>query len=355
VVGIVVDQRRAAEVLQHAYKLASSAKRVPAEWIEATRAIDACPSRTFTVALGTALLARATDPRVDALALKATTTPDAYSARTIAHNVLVPFCRKNGVGLRATGREPLNNQPFFRYDRIDQIDRIAANARPFLPVLVQTCKEINQLDARKAGLALAGFLRERINRTKESVAASLTATAELVELIPIVEAFVRQHSDGGRVGQAVVAAVFDLAFDNVRTGRINDPSRHFTGDVHAMTVDEVAAILAAEARQKPVSAADVRTFANAVAADGVPRALMVALDDSQPFLDPAELAREALAEEGVVLSIAQSIPELFAAACTWNTTALDRFADFPQLLLGRLQEIETSDAAIAAWTSRFAG
>lgn len=351
--GIVVDQREAGVVLASAFAMASSAKSVPREWIDTTREVDACPSRTFTVALGTALLARATDPRIDALALKATTTPNAYSARTIAHNVLVPFAKQHRISLRATGREPLNNQPFFRYDRIDEIDRIHTSARPYLPALIAACKAINGLSADEAQSALAAFLRERLARSKEAVAVSITDTTELVALIPLIERFVEHQSDGGRVGQAVVAAVVDLSFDQVRTGRINDPSRHFTGDVQAMAADGVAAVLSVEARQKPVSESDVRAFVEAVAADGIPRALMAALDARQPPLDVAGLAREALAEDGVLLSITLSVTELFGAACTWNPAALERVPEFPQLLVKRLQEIETADDAISWWVSQF--
>jgi hypothetical protein len=354
-VGLTIDQRRAAEVLRRAYQTATDPKkRVPDDWVQTTKQIDSCPSRTFTVALGTALLARATNPKIDALAIKAETTPTAYSARTLAHNVLVPFARSSGFSLRATGREPLNNQPFFRYDRIDQIDRIHASARPYLPVLIKTCKNINKLSEDEARLALAAFLRERLERSAESVAASVAGTAELIELIPIVEQFVNSYSNGGRVGQAVVAAVFDLAFENVRTGRINDPSRHFTGDVHALT-DEGVPFLAAEARQKPVSESDVMTFASGVSSDGVPRALVVGLDASQKPLDTGTLARRALADYSIPISVVQSVSELFSAACTWNPTVLDRMADFPQLLLRRLQEIETEDRAISWWVKKIDG
>jgi hypothetical protein len=265
----------------------------------------------------------------------------------------VPFAKQHRISLRATGREPLNNQPFFRYDRIDKIDRIHTSARPYLPLLIAACKAINDLSADEAKSALAAFLRERLARSKKPVAGSITSTTELVALIPLIEKFVEQHSDGGRVGQAVVAALFDLSFDQVRTGRINDPSRHFTGDVQAMAADGVVPLLSAEARQKPVSESDVRAFVEAVAEDGVPRALMAALDAHQPPLDCAELAREALAEDGVMLSITLSVPELFGAACTWNPAALERVPELPQNLLERLQEIETAEDAISWWVSQF--
>ena len=161
--GLGVDLEVARSVLAAAIELAASDRRVPTEWTEWTHRIDACPSTTFTVALGTALLAKATNPEIDALALKATSGPSAYSARTVGHKVLVPGAVQFGYDLRATGREPLNNQPFFRYDRIDEIERIHQSARPYLPDLIAACATINSLNGREARAALAAFLRVRID------------------------------------------------------------------------------------------------------------------------------------------------------------------------------------------------
>ena len=169
--GLSVDLEQARAVLRAGVELAASERPVSSEWTRWTNRIDASPSRTFTVALGTALLAKATNPQIDALALKATSGPRAYSARTVGHMVLVPGAVQYGYDLRARGREPLNNQPFFRYDRIDGIDRIHARARPHLPHLIAACKAINGLDTEGAKAALAAFLRVRMEaaRTRRAV------------------------------------------------------------------------------------------------------------------------------------------------------------------------------------------
>src|SRR5690554_4929746 len=92
-------------------------------------------AKTYVAALGTLLLAKAVDSQVDTLSIKANAARS-YSMRTLGHTVLVPAARDLGFSIRATGREPLNNQPFFRYDHMSEIDRVrdAAQFDSFLSV-----------------------------------------------------------------------------------------------------------------------------------------------------------------------------------------------------------------------------
>lgn len=54
--------------LDKAHAIARSKQRLPAEWLHRIERIEQCPSKTYIAALGAALLAKATDPRVDSLA-----------------------------------------------------------------------------------------------------------------------------------------------------------------------------------------------------------------------------------------------------------------------------------------------
>ena len=70
--------------------------------------------------------------------------------------------------------------------------------------------------------------------------------------------FIHADPEGGRRGQALVAAAFDMVFDNVEAGRINDPSRNYPGDVKVHAVSEI--VLSVEVRQKVVRDDGVRFF-----------------------------------------------------------------------------------------------
>ena len=352
--GITIDQGRAFDVLEDAVEWAQSPRAVPPDWVNRTRRIDECPNTTFTAALGTALLAKATDPRIDALALKATTGPNAYSARSVAHGVLVPAAPDFGFDLRATGREPLNNQPFFRYDRIDQIDRVRPAARPFLPDLVKACERINELSAREATAALAAFIRVRLEAAAAAKSVDLRgAPLGVTDLLAGLTDFISENPEGGRRGQALAAAAFDLAFAHVRTGRINDPSRKYPGDVQVL--DGAVVLLAAEVRQKIVYESDVLQFASALRDAGAANGVMVALHPSQEPLPRDDLVREAESEHGVLVSIIEGTDELMLGALLWSGRPLeDSLRLFPERMLRRMVEIEVSHEGQERWASLFA-
>jgi hypothetical protein len=352
-VGLVVDLQDARGVLTAAAEHADSGRTVPHEWVERTRQIDASPSRTFTVALGTALLAKATQPDIDALALKATSGPRGYSARTVGHAVLVPGAVKYAYDLRATGREPLNNQPFFRYDRIDEIERVHASARPHLPNLIAACKAINRLDSEAAQAALAAFLRVRMDAARARRAIDLRGTGvSMRDLIDKTERYVVDNPEGGRRGQAFVAAAFDLASQNVRSGRVNDPSRRMPGDVQVL--DRGAPVLAVEVRQKAVTHVDAMQFAESLRKGEVATGLIAMLDPAQPELDEYDVLADAEDMFGVFLTLAYGVRDVLAAAAVWCGRPLGNvLGDFPVRMLKRLEEIEVSSASAQEWAALF--
>jgi hypothetical protein len=352
-VGLSIDRAQATKVLEAAARQADSDHRVPEEWTLRTHKIDECPSRSFTPVLGTALLARATNPEIDALALKSGAGPHAYSARSIATGVLVPGAVKHGYDLRATGREPLNNQPFFRYDRIDRMDHVRADAEPWVPVLIDACKAINNLSATEAQLALAAYLRVRMEAARARHAIDLRGSAlSMVDLLAQTEDFIDARPEGGRRGQAFVAAAFDLTSPHVRSVRVNDPSRRMPGDVQVL--NHGAPVLAIEARQKPVSAEEVALFAESLRNGDVASGLVAMLHPEQPKLDAMKVLEAAERQSGVFVWLADGVPETLGAAAVWSGCPLDDILiDFPQRMAERLEEIEASPAALEDWEQRF--
>src|SRR2546429_5686432 len=70
--------------------------------------------KSYIAVLGNAMLAKASNPRIDVYSLKAgDKAPGAYDARRPAEKVLVPASQKHGFNLGTSGPQPLNNQPFF--------------------------------------------------------------------------------------------------------------------------------------------------------------------------------------------------------------------------------------------------
>ena len=219
--------------LAAAYGWAVSERPVPDEWTRRAVEIGESPSRTYVAALLTAALARATTAEVDAQWLKVTTDPRSYSARGLCHKVLVPASDALGFSLGATGREPLNNQPFFRYDRIDRMDRVHSSAIHH--------RDLGGFGGARAEPAVLGVMRLDacgdpstrlpVNRRESQARARRSVVCRLVDA---VERLLLDDAEQGRRAQAVVAAAFDLIFSEIHVERVNSPSRHFPGDVIAL-------------------------------------------------------------------------------------------------------------------------
>src|SRR5262249_29555100 len=123
---MTIDKDRAKRLLKDALKATKETARF-VHWKTRVKLLAAAcegAAKTHIAFLGTAFLAKAVDLTVDAFAVKNTATDPtkqagAYSARSLAHGVLVPFAAEFGIDLGVTGREPLNNQPYFRMNRAD--------------------------------------------------------------------------------------------------------------------------------------------------------------------------------------------------------------------------------------------
>ena len=224
-------------------------------------------SKTHIAFLGTAMIAKSLRSDVDLFAIKPQHSPDnprAYSARTLCHGVLVPLAPELGVNIGVTGREPLNNHPYFRMTRLGDDTPVHAGARAAFDYMVQMVRDLQELPTTKAArAALAAFITERRQHQRHYVLPASDPTIGASALPAAIRALVRENSENGKRAQAVVAGLLD-AFagpDRVESGRINDPSRHHPGDVCVRSAEDRSRWEKAfEVRDKVVSVSDVRLF-----------------------------------------------------------------------------------------------
>ena len=360
--GLRIDKQQARRIFEQALALARSGALLPDEWIARTRKVGAARSITFTPMLGTSLLAKATDRRVDALSLSAGAGHKTYSARGLATGVLVPCCTEQGVDLRCTGREPLNNQPFFGKKRVGPDLNVHDEARADLEYLTECLTAADFLEDEDALHAFAAFLRARIEETAAIRDVRPGAgVLPLNELIGALDSYLGGDSEGGKTGQAAVAAILDLVYVDVKTKRINDPSRRWPGDVGVFsTAAEPEAgvagtmILSAEVKHRPFSPTEILLFARKLAEAGTHRTLIIALDQAHEPLDEVALQTKALSQYAVSLVIFPSAGALLRDAVHFGRADLpDLLALFPSKFLERLAELEVSTARRDEWAAFF--
>ena len=350
---IRLDAVEARRRFEQALTLARSEADLPLEWLENVRVIGASPSKTFIAMLGTALLAKSTNPQIDPFSLKVRDFPNAYSARALCTDVLVPASIRAGVSLGTTGREPLNNQPFFRYERVAPNMIVLGNARPYLAHLCRFLESISTLTQSEALTALAAFIRVRSSVVV--TAPSLLAGRQVIGLsgfIGRIARFVERDPEGGRRGQALVAACLDLVFPDVRTSRVNDPSRHWPGDVFAFSGD--GPTLSVEVKQRPVTPTEIDQFSANLRSHDIGRGMVVALSPTQPSLPATELIERGWDKHQIHLVIIDTARELVSATLIWSAATLQNaLAQLPSLVLARLVELEASSDAMKEWNSIF--
>lgn len=353
--GIRIDKDRAHRVLTRAHSMAADyAVEVPSHWIAITRQIGESPSRTFVAGFGAALLAKATDDGVDPLSIKSAYSERAFSLRTLCHSVLVPHSKEAipTYHLGATGREPLNNQPYFRYDHLDAIERVSRSAYPYLAILKRELRRADGLDTAEACRALAAFIRERISvqiAVDEMRLVDVSRATSIAALRQVLTLFLaeEQSERPARLQATVIGLVACVSPEQPSMQRLNDPSRRVPGDVH---VPALSPRFTAEVRGKPVPQHEAEDFVRACGSAGIGTAWIVALSDDHKAID-----RDALLDIGletcVLSAVFESIDELlvglFAIPSLASGDVLDRVGP---AVSDALRALETSTDTIREWT-----
>lgn len=338
---------------------------VDQEWVEKIERLSAlCADalgKTHIAMLGTAILAKAVRQDVDLFAFKpkhAKDVPNAYSARSLCHGVLVPLAADLGFHLGATGREPLNNQPYFRMKRLNDGTPVHERSRPAYEYMISLIEELGGIDSEKVlmGILLAFLrVRARYQVTYDLPEGEIQITP--LRLAEVIREFVVADSENGKRAQAAVAGLLDVFAgpDSVESGRINDPSREYPGDVcvRALRMDEDDEediwLKAIEVRDKPVSMADVQIFGKRCADAGVREAAVVMVSEHQQVLSREEISAWA-AGYGIGLTLFQGWLGLVEQVLYWSEAPKPVAASRAvRHIHERLIAVEATADALALW------
>lgn len=367
-----ITNTEAASTLRSASTVKVAAELSPT-WLEKMRRFSVLcaegSSKTHIAFLGTAVLAKAVNPDLDLYAIKpkhAKKNPRAYSARTLCHGVLVPLAAELGFSLGVTGREPLNNQPYFRMNYLGDDTPVHAGGRVAFDFMLQLIRELQTATASEALEALRCFIFVRRSYLTTYSQSQTESSLTFPEFIAAVEKFVDDNSEGGRRAQAVAAGLFDVFAGPllVESGRINDPSRKYPGDVCVRTAlpvtetfeaREVGAPVqwekAVEVRDKPVSEADVRIFVAKCLSMQVREAAVLMVSPKQPELDQKILQQwSANFSQGLTLFYGwrQFIDQVLFWAATPKPEAI---SEAVSRIEKRLVAVEASAEAVMLWNN----
>ncbi len=355
-----IDKTKAIALL-HVEAAKAKAGDVDKTWVEKIeRLSQLCEdgaSITHIAFLGTVVLAKSMDRSADLFAIKprhAGGNPKAFSARILCENALVPCAAELGISLGVTGRQPLNNQPYFRMNRLGDDTPVHPGGRAAFEYMVSLVRELQALpDENSARAALRAFIdvRSRYQRRYDAYEVGEVSPEALVQAI---KKLVRENSEGGRRAQAVVAGLMDTFAgpERVESGRINDPSRKYPGDVCVrLASDPDVWEKALEVRDKRVSATDVQVFAKKCVDMDVREAAIVMVSEKQQPLDDEALHQWARGF-GIGLTLFNGWDAIVEQALFWSEQPKPVAATQAALHIHkRLKAVEVSPEAIALWQS----
>lgn len=311
--------------------------------------------RTSIAVLGNSMLAKAANPRVDVFSLKASADhPGAFDARRSAERVLVPASQRSAFHLGVTGPQPLNNQPYFRSQRIESRMVVRANAQPLIDLLLEDLQEIALMRKPEAIEALAGFVIVRRRYVPVYPVSSSAFSVDTFHLLASAcERFVSARSEGGGRAQACAAGLLDVTFGKalVRLGRRNEPDRQVPGDIGLRTRDGDDAVYGQvlEVRDKPVYDYTVQPIALKAAEAGVAKATVIAIARNQNAVDQRACADAARAV-GVDLRMFTSWRDLIDSVSAWSPLSERAWVEQAiQHITLRLEQIGLPSESVREW------
>lgn len=313
-------------------------------------------SKTHIAFLGTVLLAKSLDRNADLYAIKPAHAKDnanAFSARTLCHSVLVPLAAELGINLGVTGREPLNNQPYFRMTRLGDDTPVHGGGRAAFNYMLDLVRELQEAPDEEAGIqGLRAYIAVRRAYQPRYTVADGEVMVSPAQLIAAIATFVREDSEGGKRAQAVVAGLLDVfAGDGrVESGRINDPSRKYPGDVCVRTAEDPEIFeKAIEVRDKPVHLSDIQIFGKKCIDMGVREAAVVMTSDRQQPIDQPALGAWA-AGFGLGLTLFMGWDNFVDQVLFWSELPKpDAAVQAAVCIETRLLGVEASPASVQRW------
>lgn len=355
-----IDRKMALKILREE-ALASQVTACDEGWKkqvdDLSRACD-IENKTFIAMLGTAILAKATHAKVDPFSLKAGKKKDtnSYSARSLCKDVLAAHAPELGIDLGVSGREPLNNQPFFAKDRVTKDLPIKPAQALALSLLLGALGILDSMThEEQAKVALRAFLKARIRPKREiSIALDDGDSLSEIQLLGLIKYFVSENSERGKRAQAVAAGLLDVhsSYSRIKISAVHDPDKNFPGDIGILSsFDSSDLERIFEVRDKPVLITDLHHLIDKAMKFGVSKVGMVAVHSKQEIFDLSGIAVWA-AERDVNLAVYFGWEAFVKEAIFWSSHQGKLNGLVYRSILKRIPEYEVSSKGSEIWESK---
>ncbi len=275
---VTLHSAELAQALERAYLLAIGKTDLPSIWMRRAERLRESPSVAFIAAVGAVLLAKATDPRVDALVIQSREgSAGAFNLRAAA-TALGKQKRAFGYDIGSSSdRDPINHGTLVGATRWDvALERIRDDHKPFFQLILTWLPDVNRMNGEQATEALAAYVRVRRREGRgaavQHIPAALPTVPSLTDLVEVLDGVVAVDTEGGARGMALVVAAYRAAGFEAALPARNDPRR-----IDITIKRGGARILGAEVKQVNTGEATADTLAEDAANANLDRALLSVL------------------------------------------------------------------------------
>lgn len=254
--------------------------RLPSDVIDAMRRSINSATKTYRYVLPTQLLAKLIDPAVDCRVLQAESgLPGAFDARSLCHDVIVPFDRANHNVLGGS-TEPYVNNPVRIPAIVKQHRRAQKNKAGFDDL--QTVLDYTQTHPRliaKLVVSVLQLIKERLGQVVITYPTPNRISAK--KLIQLLQDFLEERTGGNRL-QPVASALFECLgqrwgiYAVVNSASVNaaDASTGSAADLECVD-DHGQVVLAVEVKDRQLTLRHVQDKLPAMRAKGISELLFL--------------------------------------------------------------------------------
>lgn len=351
---ITLHSDELAETLERAYLLAIGDGELPDIWMKRATRLGESPSVALIAAVGAVLLAKATNPSIDALVIQSRDgSAGAFNLRSAA-TALAAKKRAFSYDIGSSSdRDPINHGTLVGSTRWDvALDRIREDHKPFFQLILTWLAEVNRMGKDEALEALAAYVRVRravgVGASLQEIPDTLDNAPALRDLVVALDGFVGADSEGGARGMALVAAAYRAAGFEAELPSRNDPRR-----IDISIRRDGTAVIGAEVKQVDTGEATADTLAKDAASVRLHRAVLAVQHPGVLVdFDRSAAIRRAEKEHKVVLRIAHGSRELLHEAFSAGSATLDEFcAALPRHLAESLRDIRLSEQTLKTWAA----
>jgi hypothetical protein len=350
--SVIVDQDEARKALERAWaKLAASPAPLAGSIAQKIRQVLEAKDVTFKYILVTGLLGKLTNPQAHPRAIQVSSSlVGAYDARSLCHNVVVPFEKPHG-NLFGLSNEPFVNKPARHPEH--RKDNTQLRNKTLSAVLHDVLEHASKAAPAEVEAMLVECLRVGKATAASEVKAVLDVDSNLRHVLAFVAEFLKSTDGGSRlvaVAGAFVRLLSDTFEVKVYAANVSDTYAKTAGDIEVYSEGTLCA--AYECKHRPITLNDIEHGIRKAKEKGAPDYCFLIASGFAAGEEKAIRARVKAASEEMDVSLANMESAAASWAVVMNPVRRSLFGGMvAEILRDEMRRGDVANVAAELWNS----